>query len=858
MVGRHHELSQLLQVQARLNAGQGSVVSVVAEAGLGKSRLINEVQHKGRDLGDLTRWAEGRALSHAQNASYLVIRHALRDLLGLDIEAAPAEVEQALRVEVEQLFPDTSAEIYPYLAYLMDLPLNEPETQRVKYLEGEALRQRIWLAGQDLIKHKSLAQPLVLVCDDLHWADPSSLEVLQALMPLTTQCRLLLILVYRPRRDRGIWQFHEQISHQLGEAYACIELPPLSPADSRQLLQNLLGRCSLPAELQALILRKSEGNPFYLEEVIRSLLNSGALVRHDDGDCTVTAGINDIAIPDTLQGVIMSRIDQLDPAAKRLLQVASVIGRDFMGQTLRAVSPDTLDVAQHFTQLQRQDLISRKEESADEEYAFKHVFTQESIYNSLLRTDRRQLHQNVGEAIEQTWAGKLEEQALILAHHFEQSQDGGRAIKYLGQAADRARRTFANQEAKDLYSRVLALLGKEDYALRWETLAAREQTCDRLGERDQQATDLTLMQTLAELLGNDEYLALTHNRRAAYFDKISEYQASDEAAAAGLRVAQRANNPRLEAQSLNSLALTAWRRFDYREVQKWANQALEALKIVGAPAIRITSLLHLGRASYRLGQYDNALNYIQGAQSIAEDLDNREQEALSELILGWIYQRLGRYDQSAEHYEKMLTIRRMIGDRHGEATALSHLGWLATDQKLFQQGLDYCQPALQISQSVNDRENEAYALSGLALNYEQLGQFELATINYEKALAIHRDIGASTLVIFDQAGLARLALAQQDLAAAQGHITPVADWIAAGKAQQFWDPWTIYYSAYQILAAVGAQAEAQAIVAEAHTLLQQRASEISDPVLRECFLEQVEVNRKIGVAWHALQLDAGA
>ena len=505
--------------------------------------------------------------------------------------------------------------------------------------------------------------------------------------------------------------------------------------------------------------------------------------------------------------------------------------------------------------LEIQDLITQKKNDADLEYAFKHVFTQESVYNSLLRSDRHQLHQRVGEALEALLGDKLEDQALLLAYHFERGKNQTRALKYLKIAAMNASKSYANQEARELYSRALALLDKDDYSGRWDLLAEREQILNRLGEREQQATDLTLMQTLAELMADDRRLATTHNRRAAYFDKISEYQAAAEAAAVGLRIARRAGNSRLEAQSLNLLALAAWRRFDYREVQKWANQALDALRVAGDPVGRITSLLHLGRASYRLGQYDAALNYIQAAQELATDTDNRDSDALADLILGWIYQRLGYYDRAKEHYQLNLDKRCLIGDRYGEATALSHLGWLAYDQQQCQEGLRYCLEALDISQTISDRENQAYALGGLALNHEHLDNLDIAKTNYEEALVIHQEIGATTLAIFDQAGLARIALGQQNPDMARQYITNVVEWIRAGKAQQFWDPWFIYQSAYQVLTTLAETDVAWIILDEAHTLLHQRAKEISDPELRRYFLENVTVNQAIERAWQTVRGD---
>ena len=853
LVGRVTEFDQLQALQRQLAEGKGAVISVIGEAGLGKSRLVSEL-NRICHLEEVADWAEGRALSHAENASYLIVRHVLRSLLKTDTESSPDEVDRALRAEVEHLFPEQNDEVYPYLASLLELPLNEKAIQRVKYLEGEALRQRIWQAGKTFIMTKTQQAPLVLVWDDLHWSDPSSLEVLEALLPLTQQCRVLMIMMYRPRRDSRIWGFYERAGEIMGENHFCIELPPLSNSESQQLLKNLLGVCTLPEEIEQLILNKAEGNPFYLEEVIRALLNSGALILSDDAqDCMATAEVKDIAIPDTLQGVIMSRIDRLDPAIKRTLQIAAVMGRNFTYKVLKDIVGTTIPLTIHLQSLERQDLISHKTESVELEYAFKHVFTQESVYQSLLRSDRQTLHQSVGQAIEARFVQQLDDQALLLAYHFEKGEDVENALKYLNIAANHALKTYANHEARELYNRILTLLDKDDYAERWNILQDREQVLDRLGQRDQQATDLTLLQTLAELLEDDERLAITHNRRAAYFDKISEYQAADEAAAAGLRVAKRGGNAHLEAVSLNSLALAAWRRFDYRQVQQWAGQALEALKIIGDPPNRITSLLHLGRASYRLGQYDTALEYIQAAQMVANNTDNRESDALAELILGWIYQRLGSYDKSAEHYGLMLEKRRQIGDRYGEATALSHLGWLAADQKLYADGLDYCQQALEISQAINDRENEAYALSGLALNQEYMQNYDQAKAHYTAALTLHRAIGATTIAIFDQAGLARIALQQQDVETAHQHITKVTDWILAGNAQQFWDPWIIYLSAYQVLTALDETETAQTIVNEAHAILHQRAEEIGNESLRDCFLQEVEVNRQIDEAWQGVQ-----
>lgn len=338
LVGREHELARAKAILANFQQGQGGIISVIGEAGLGKSRLIAELcQLCGQN--DQVDWAEGRALSYGESASYLVARGTLCNLLGVSPEASPLEVGHVLRAEVERLFSAQAAEIYPYLAYLLDASLDEEAAQRLKYVEGEMLHQRILQSSQNYLSTRAKTRPLVLVWDDLHWGDPSSLELLQALLPLTQNCPLLLIMVYRPVREGRVWTFHQRVGTLMGAAHQVIELAPLTPEESSQLLDNLLESNNLPEKIRRLIISKAEGNPFYVEEVIRSLIDSGAVTRSENGRGWVTtAGIDDITIPDTLQGVIMARIDRLDSETKRTLQVASVIGRTFPYKVLARVT----------------------------------------------------------------------------------------------------------------------------------------------------------------------------------------------------------------------------------------------------------------------------------------------------------------------------------------------------------------------------------------------------------------------------------------------------------------------------------------------------------------------------------------
>jgi class 3 adenylate cyclase len=338
LVGRIEELTRLKETINQFHAGQGGVISVTGEAGLGKSRLVKELCLACAEDSPAN-WYEGRALSYGESASYLVARHILRNMLGLDLEASPAEAELSLRTTIEQLLPGQAAEIYPYLAYLLEIPLDEKAVQRIKYLEGEALHQRILQAVRSYILTQTAQNPLILVWEDLHWADPSSLGLIEALLPPSRETTLLHFLIYRrPVQDSRVWAFQQRIDKILNGTHIAIELPPLTQAESGQLLDNLLGPEALPDKVKQLIISKAEGNPFYLEEVIRSLIDRGTITRSEDGQSWLASPeLDKITLPDSLQGVIMARIDQLDAATKRTLQIASVIGRNFSYELLAQV-----------------------------------------------------------------------------------------------------------------------------------------------------------------------------------------------------------------------------------------------------------------------------------------------------------------------------------------------------------------------------------------------------------------------------------------------------------------------------------------------------------------------------------------
>jgi class 3 adenylate cyclase len=338
MVGRDRELETLTQLCGAVQAGLGRVVLVVGEPGLGKTRLIAEWKAAAKALGykPAPLWAEGRCLSYGQGWAYHLLVHLLRSVLGVTESADEPETRAALLTLSQDLFGESWRECYPYLAHLLMLKLEDAAQARVQMLDPQALQARYLEALRRLLVALTGRQPVMLVFEDLHWADPSSVELLTKLLPLVAAAPLLVCLVSRPDRDAPGWKLVTSAREVLGGSLTEITLDSLSERHSRQLVANLLEIEALSEGVRALILQRAEGNPFFVEEVIRMLIDRGAVVQVDGG-WHAGAEIESLEIPDNLQGLLLARIDRLPDDVKLTLRVASVIGRQFPVRVLAQV-----------------------------------------------------------------------------------------------------------------------------------------------------------------------------------------------------------------------------------------------------------------------------------------------------------------------------------------------------------------------------------------------------------------------------------------------------------------------------------------------------------------------------------------
>jgi ABC-type oligopeptide transport system substrate-binding subunit/class 3 adenylate cyclase len=474
LVGREAELAALQEAVERLRAGVGGIVTIVGEAGIGKSRLVAEARAAGAVHGSSI-WIEGRCLSYGSAMAYGlwldVLRALLRlrperseGLLGARLDDSPEVVHVRLQQQVEVLCPQHFDEVYPYLGRLMALRLEDQIAAKLDDMDGLELKAATFRAIETLIQCAASQQPLALVCEDLHWADPVSIELLERLLAVTDRAALLFICVFRPDPQHGSWRLREVAARQYRHRHTDLWLQPLSSSETHLLVGNLLRIEQLHPTLKQRIFDAAEGNPFYIEEIIRSLIDQQAIVRDEaSGSWQATELAIDIPIPDTLQGVLMARIDRLQEDTKRVLQMASVIGRLFLYRVLEAIAEEERRLDEHLLTLQREEMIRERARIPELEYIFKHELTREAAYSGLLKKERRAFHRQVAEALERLFPERIDEQLGLLAHHWERAEDAEKATEYLLRAGDQARLVYAHQEAIDFYQRTLHFLeGDED------------------------------------------------------------------------------------------------------------------------------------------------------------------------------------------------------------------------------------------------------------------------------------------------------------------------------------------------------------------------------------------------------------
>lgn len=456
MVGRDSELGTALELLHSLASGHGAVLFIIGEPGIGKTRLADELrQHAVQD--SRYQWLEGRCVSYGETLPYWPYRDLLRNWLGVSATEPGIRVRVKLRRKIEAVLPGEVAQTYPYLAAVLGLNLEPEAAAHLKPLSPESLQFRTFEVIMELLRSIARDRPVVVSLEDLHWADATSLALTERLLSVAENGGLMLAVSQRPETDHPCWTLKEKAAREYRHLFRELPLQPLRREAESELLGSLAEGRTMPPNLAAQLLNYAEGNPFYLEQLIRSLIDSGTLIAHNS-HWELKRG-ETLQIPPSLEAVIIARIDRLEPVWRETLTSASVLGRAFGLEPLGAVTGIELpEIRLAVHHLLRLDFL-REEAGGDRPvYRFKHALIQETAYRTLVRQKRVALHRHAAEWYEDYYKDRLERVYGLIAHHWLETDDHEKAARYLKLAGDRALSEWALDEAAGHFRSLAPLL----------------------------------------------------------------------------------------------------------------------------------------------------------------------------------------------------------------------------------------------------------------------------------------------------------------------------------------------------------------------------------------------------------------
>jgi DNA-binding NtrC family response regulator/tetratricopeptide (TPR) repeat protein len=721
-IGRGRELDLLEDAFARATAGHGQVVFVSGEAGIGKSRLLAEL-HRRLD-GRPHQWIEGRCASYGSSTPFLPLIDGLHRYFGID----DRDDDVHASAKIERTVVGFGADLDWTLPFLQQLLSLDVADDRIRALDSASRRSELFRALRALLLRAAEREPVVLVVEDLHWVDPASEEWLAFLADVVPTTRALLLVSfrtgYRPPLPERSYHHH-------------IALPPLSGPDMAAITGALLGSAEIPSPLHALITEKAEGNPFFVEELVRSLIEDGAL-RCAEGQIEVARDLADLAVPDTVQDVLSARIDRLAEDARRAIQVAAVIGREFALRLLARISDAGDRVRGSVEELRSLELIYEKALHPELAYMFKHALTHDVAYESVVADRRRRLHLTIGRAIEDLYTDRLGEHYETLAHHFSRGEEWPRAMLYHERSAEKAAETHANRAVVHHCRAAL------DIAARLGA-AADDAVRARLNERLGLAL-FYLSEFAASGAAFEEAAARTTDAhaRALHFGNAAfshfwahRYDTARRCIDAAAAAAEAAASP--SAGAFAGMITGFYVAVHDARVDEMERRATDGLAVcVGDPDDLVAAFGHyqLVMSSEWTGAYADALHHADRAIALGRALRRPDVIILASWFLAKARGCLGDYGGALALLDDAYAICDRIGDRAWKSRMLNTIGWCLAEIDCPERAHDYNERAGALAREIGDPEIRANAEINLAANHLALGDLGRAIAVIEPLEAV--------------------------------------------------------------------------------------------------------------------------
>jgi class 3 adenylate cyclase/tetratricopeptide (TPR) repeat protein len=721
LIGRERELAVLHDYFEQAKTGRGQVVFVSGEAGIGKSRLLLEFR---RSIGDELPWLEGHCISYGRNIPYLPIIDLVKARYAVEEGDDDARIIE--RVDRGTARWDQAAQAtVPYLKYLLNVDPGDPA---VLEMDAMARRAGIFDALRASAMQNTRDEPAVVVVEDLHWVDESSQDALGAVADVIASVPILMILTHRPG-----------YSQPLGERahFSRIALGNLPPEQSTAMAGNILKSGSLPAQLEELITAKSEGNPFYIEELTKSLLESGVL-RRSNGSYSLERPVEQVNVPDTIQEVILSRIDRLEREGKEAIQLASVIGREFTVRLLQRISDVQAELDQVLGELNSLELIYAKAYLPELSYMFKHALTHDVAYSTLLLERRKALHRIVASAIEELYSDRLAEQCETLAHHYYEAQEWDKSLDYLMKSAQKASDAYAGHDALEYFDRAIEAaeqLGDVPLETLAEIYDGKAQVCLIVSEWNLAVESYRDLVELARAKDDRKVEGIALGGLAFTQAFAHDFDSADASANNALTIAGELDDDGIRAAALTVHTFLSALRGRVAESIELGETAAALARKAGQPLYECfcDELFILGY-SWR-SRYEQAHKNADEGVVRAEENNMTEPLAFNKWARGLALASNGRYSEAIDALGESIVFCERIGDKAVRSRSWNTLGWAHLELCDFERGIEFNKKGLELAHEVGDPEITINAQLNLADAAFAIGERERAVAELEELYA---------------------------------------------------------------------------------------------------------------------------
>jgi class 3 adenylate cyclase/tetratricopeptide (TPR) repeat protein len=740
IVGRSEELAQLVAALDSTQAGRGNIVTLVGEAGIGKTRLLQELYAgwvKKSPFPEM--WLSFRGLSYDKDLPYSLFRHQLREQFGISGADPEDHIVENLRSRGFQAQEDDVLEmVAPVLKNL----LGGDTGTELSGMDPESFQREIYDRLYQFLEVNLRSEPIVLAVEDLQWADSASISLIEHFLDLSNQLPILFIFTFRPDRHTAAWEFNQKLENDFPHRMTHIELDALSSEESHTLASLLLDDAKIHDDLKLFLMEKSEGNPLYLEAITSTLVESKVILYDKTHDVWMLDSAHDsYSLPTSLQSLMTAQIDLLDPGSRGTLQVASIVGRTFPRSVLHELSAANGKLDSHLNELQRLGVIQETMHNPELEYSFRHELMRDAAYRTILRKKRANFHMLVGEAIEKLNQDRIPEEAHRIAHHYSKAGEDHRALKYYTIAGDSAFNLYAVEEAEALYRRAIEISAEDTELSSGQII--------HLFTRYGRALEMNGKYDDAEALYNDmESIAGKRNDKAleleAVLSKATIYSTPTEKfdMELGQDYFQQAIMVAEELDDEKALAKATWLAMNHtvfsngdpQEARKYGERSLKIARENNLSEQLAYTLQDIQRIYFVTGQSDIGWEYLEEARDLWRSLGNKAMLADNLINASSREYWSGRYDRAIEFSQEGLELSEEIGNLWGQSFSRFFPGMILLDRGEVSEGIESLNLSIEFAEPAGYALGKTMSLGGLAWGYASIGADDLAIEQVEQII----------------------------------------------------------------------------------------------------------------------------